>query len=191
MLNHVNAKRLLVFFFALPAFAGSARTEVDPELRQKLIVAIGETESFDDRFAAEVWLVDMSNRLQRRMPNTDERLNFLKLVHREASRADLPPELVLAVIEVESNFDRFAISRVGAQGYMQIMSFWLDEIGQLEDNLFHARTNIRMGCTILRHYIDVEKGDLRKGLARYNGSTGLRHYSDKVFNSLSRRWYKR
>ena len=74
---------------------------------------------------------------------------------------------------------------------MQVMSFWLDEIGHPEDNLIYARTNIRMGCTILRYYIDIENGDLRQGLARYNGSTGRRHYSDKVFNSLSRRWYKR
>ena len=105
MLNGAAVTRLLVLFLTLPALLGSARAAVDPELRQKLIVAIEETESFDDRFDAEVWLVDMSNRLQRSMPDTDERLDFLKLVHREASRVDLPPELVLAVIEVESNFD--------------------------------------------------------------------------------------
>ncbi len=185
-----RAAQAFLFFVALPVLSDSARIEVDPDLRRKLINAIEETDSFDDRFEAEVWLLDMSTRLKRRMPDADKRLDLLKLVHREATRVDLPPELILAVIEVESNFDRFAISRVGAQGFMQIMTFWLDEIGHPEDNLIHARTNIRMGCTILRHYIDFEKGDLRQGLARYNGSAGKRRYPDKVFNALSRRWYK-
>ncbi len=190
MLSGLRVAQAFLFFIALPVLSDSARIEVDPDLRRKLINAIEETDSFDDRFEAEVWLLDMSTRLKRRMPDADKRLSLLKLVHREATRVDLPPELILAVIEVESNFDRFAISRVGAQGFMQIMTFWLDEIGHPEDNLIHARTNIRMGCTILRHYIDFEKGDLRQGLARYNGSAGKRRYPDKVFNALSRRWYK-
>jgi len=190
MHSGLRAAQALLFFVALPALSDSARIEVDPDLRRKLINAIEETDSFDDRFEAEVWLLDMSTRLKRRMPDAEKRLGLLKLVHREATRVNLPPELILAVIEVESNFDRFAISRVGAQGFMQIMTFWLDEIGHPEDNLIHARTNIRMGCTILRHYIDFEKGDLRQGLAKYNGSAGKRRYPDKVFNALSRRWYK-
>ncbi|MCG8433033.1 MAG: lytic transglycosylase domain-containing protein [Gammaproteobacteria bacterium] len=172
------------------AAADTARESPDPELRNLLIAAIEETESFNDRFEAEVWLLDMSRRLEKKMPNDDTRFEFLKMLHHEASRVDLPPELVLAVIEVESNFDRFAISQAGARGLMQVMPFWLDEIGHPQDDLFQTRTNLRMGCTILRYYIDKENGDMRKGLARYNGSAGKRKYPDKVFNALSQRWYR-
>ena len=172
------------------ASPGGAIANVDPELRSKLVAAISDASSFEDRFAAEVWLTDMSNRLDDLVPDHDERFAILKAVHSEASRADLPPELVLAVIEVESRFDRFAVSRAGARGLMQIMPFWLNEIGRPDDNLFHVETNLRFGCTILRHYLDVEKGNLLKALARYNGSTGHRWYADRVFSKLSRKWYR-
>jgi soluble lytic murein transglycosylase-like protein len=179
----------LLCLAALPAKAGPA--EPDPALRELLRTAIEDSDSFHDRFDAEVWLTDMSERLRRRMPDDAERLELLRLVHREATRAELPPELVLAVIEVESAFDRFAISVVGAQGLMQIMPFWLDEIGHPDDNLFHPPTNLRMGCTILKYYLDMERGDLQRALARYNGSLGRRKYPDKVFTALSERWYRR
>ena len=162
----------------------------DAELRQHLIDAINSSDSFDDRFAAEVWLTDMSQRLQRRVKNPEERLTILRTVHYEASRAALDPELVLAVINVESNFDRFAISSAGAQGLMQIMPFWLDEIGQPEDNLMDIRNNIRFGCTILSHYLKREKGNMYRALARYNGSVGKRWYPNRVYKALSSRWYK-
>jgi soluble lytic murein transglycosylase-like protein len=162
----------------------------DAELRQILIDAINSSDSFDDRFAAEVWLTDMSQRLQRRVKDPEERLTILKTVHYEASRATLDPELVLAVINVESNFDRFAISSAGAQGLMQIMPFWLDEIGQPEDNLMDIRTNIRFGCTILSHYLKREKGNMYRALARYNGSVGKGWYPNRVYKALSSRWYK-
>jgi soluble lytic murein transglycosylase-like protein len=174
-----------------PDLARAATMErPDAELRQLLIDVINSSDSFDDRFDAEVWLTDMSQRLQRRVKNPEERLTILKTVHYEASRAALEPELVLAVINVESNFDRFAISSAGAQGLMQIMPFWLDEIGQPEDNLMDIRTNIRFGCTILRHYLKREKGNMYRALARYNGSVGKRWYPNRVYNALSRRWYK-
>jgi len=169
---------------------GGSQEALEPELRETLRKAIEDADSFEDRFHAEVWLTDMSNRLARRMPDTDERLELLQLVHREATRAELPPELVLAVIEIESGFDRFAISIAGAQGLMQIMPFWLNEIGHPDDNLFHPRTNLRMGCTILKYYLDREKGDLGKALARYNGSAGKRKYPDKVLMALSQRWFR-
>lgn len=172
-----------------PALAGEP-APLDPELRRILRNAIEEADSFTDRFAAEVWLKDMSARLADWVEDPAERLEILRLVHREATRAELPPELVLAVIEVESSFNRFAVSRVGAQGLMQIMPFWLEEIGHPEDNLFHTDTNLRMGCTILRYYLDMEDGDLRKALARYNGSAGKRTYPDKVFKALSKRWFR-
>lgn len=188
----VRAILLSVVLFAVLSGVASAGTQepLEPELRETLRKAIEDADSFEDRFDAEVWLTDMSNRLARFVPDPEERLHLLRLVHREATRADLPPELVLAVIEIESGFDRFAISVVGAQGLMQVMPFWLDEIGHPDDNLFHPRTNLRMGCTILKYYVDREKGDLGKALARYNGSAGKRKYPDKVFKVLSQRWFR-
>ncbi len=180
---------------AAALWAGLAHAAVpeppDDELRRALSAAVNQPDSFEDRFHAEVWLLDMSSRLQRRVPGHDERIELLKHVHYEASRADLPPELVLAVIDVESNFDPFAISTAGAQGLMQIMPFWLNEIGRPEDNLFDVRTNLRFGCTILRHYLEREAGDLRQALARYNGSIGKSWYPDRVFKALSSRWFRR
>ncbi len=162
----------------------------DEEMRNTLIKAIESSDSFKDRFDAEVWLTDMSQRLEPRVKDPKERLTILKTVHYEAQRAELDPELVLAVIDVESRYDRFAISSAGAQGLMQIMPFWLDEIGHPEDNLFSISTNIRLGCTILKYYLNMEKGNLYRALARYNGSLGKFWYPKLVFNALSSRWYK-
>ncbi|MCW9013313.1 MAG: transglycosylase SLT domain-containing protein [Gammaproteobacteria bacterium] len=162
----------------------------DPELRKRLIKAVEQADSFEDRFDAEVWLLDMSTRLEKRLADVRTRLNLLRSIHREASRAQLPPELVIAVIDIESRFDRFAISRSGAQGLMQIMPFWLHEIGHPDDNLMHVDTNLRMGCTILKYYLDMEKGNIRRALARYNGSLGSWKYPDKVMNVLSEHWYR-
>ena len=160
------------------------------ELRLLLQQAVKDSESFTDRFDAEVWLIDMSNRLKKKIKQPEKRLKLLRQIHHEASRANLHPELVLAVIDVESNFDRFAISTAGAQGLMQVMPFWLKEIGQPRDSLFNVRTNLRMGCTILKYYLEKEKGDLTRALARYNGSLGRYKYPNKVFKRLNKRWYK-
>ena len=160
------------------------------ELRILLQQAIQNSDSFEDRFDAEVWLLDMSNRLKKKIKNPEKRLQLLRQIHQEAKKAELHPELVLAVIDVESNFDRFAISTAGAQGLMQVMPFWLKEIGQPRDSLFNVRTNLRMGCTILKYYIKKEKGDLTRALARYNGSLGRYKYPNKVFKFLNKRWYK-
>ena len=170
--------------------AGRAEQVPDPELREILREAASAADSFDDRFAAEVWLTDMSRRLTGHVADPEERLTLLTRVHYEARRADLPPELVLAVIEVESNFDRFAISVAGALGLMQVMPFWLDEIGRPGDNLLHIDTNLRYGCTILKFYLDKERGDLRRALGRYNGSLGKRQYPNKVIDKLSRKWFQ-
>ncbi|MGB5511882.1 MAG: lytic transglycosylase domain-containing protein [Woeseiaceae bacterium] len=174
----------------LASAAAWANPAPDPELREVLRAAASDTTSFDDRFDAEVWLTDMSRRLERQLKDPQERIKLLTLVHLEASRVDLPPELILAVIEVESNFDRYAISVAGALGLMQIMPFWLDEIGRPNDNLLHTDTNLRYGCTILRFYLDKEKGDLRRALGRYNGSLGKRKYPNKVIDKLSRKWFQ-
>jgi soluble lytic murein transglycosylase-like protein len=182
-------------FFAIllllgPALAAAAEQEPDPELREVLKAAANESPSFTDRFHAEVWLTDMSRRLARQVRNPQERIEILTLVHMEAARVELPPELILAVIEVESNFDRYAVSVAGALGLMQVMPFWIEEIGRPEDNLLHTNTNLRYGCTILRFYYDKEDGDLRKALERYNGSYGKRKYPNKVIDKLSRKWFK-
>ena len=170
--------------------ASAENHSTNSELRLLLHKAIKESDSFADRFDAEVWLLDMSNLLKKKIKQPEKRLNLLRQIHQEANRADLHPELVLAVIDVESNFDRFAISKAGAQGLMQVMPFWLKEIGQPRDSLFNVRTNLRMGCTILKFYLKKEKGDLTRALARYNGSLGRYKYPNKVFKLLNKRWYK-
>ena len=185
---------LLIITAATNSFAnGTPVTDKqfsDIELRLLLQQAITDSDSFTDKFDAEVWLLDMSNRLKKKISQPEKRLKLLRQIHQEASRANLHPELVLAVIDVESNFDRFAISKAGAQGLMQVMPFWLKEIGQPRDSLFNVRTNLRMGCTILKYYLKKEKGDLTRALARYNGSLGRYKYPNKVFKRLNERWYK-
>ncbi|MGD8594801.1 MAG: lytic transglycosylase domain-containing protein [Gammaproteobacteria bacterium] len=183
---------LIVFLFSLlQGSTAVASQRIDTELREALIKAISQADSFSDRFEAEVWLMDMSGRLERRVEDEEERLELLKTVHYEAKRADLPPEMVLAVIQTESNFNRWAISVAGAQGLMQIMPFWLKEIGREGDSLFSVQTNLRFGCTILRHYLDKENGDWTKALARYNGSYGRAKYPRKVFANLRKNWFRR
>ena len=162
---------ILLLALLLPLPAGAEQVP-DPELREILREAASAADSFEDRFDAEVWLTDMSARLARQVRDPDERIEILTRVHYEAARVELPPELILAVIEVESNFDRYAISVAGALGLMQVMPFWRDEIGRPNDNLIRIDTNLRYGCTILRYYLDKEKGDLRRALGRYNGSLG-------------------
>jgi len=173
-----------------PALANKS-TAADPELRKLLIKAVNDSSSFKDRFEAEVWLVDMSNRLTPFVPEPEKRLSLLKQIHLEANRAKVHPELVLAVIEVESYFDHFAISSAGARGLMQVMPFWLKEIGRPGDNLFDIHTNLRMGCTILKYYLDRSKGDLVEALQRYNGSLRSNKYSNKVLDRLNKRWFKK
>jgi len=188
---HWHFMLMLCCLLTTPVLSANEPTP-DSDLRDLLVAAINDSESFQDRFEAEVWLMDMSQRLQRRVrkQNPEQQLQLLKQIHAEATRADLAPELVLALIEVESNFDRWALSHAGAQGLMQVMPFWLKEIGKPDDNLFHVRTNLRLGCTILKYYLDKENGDLTRGLARYNGSLGKDVYPNKVFNALRTRWYR-
>ena len=186
--RHLSSMIMLAALLGGPA--AIAEQQPDPELREVLREAASDAASFGDRFDAEVWLTDMSRRLARQVRDPEERVELLTLVHTEAARVELPPELILAVIEVESNFDRYAVSVAGALGLMQIMPFWLDEIGRPNDNLLHADTNLRYGCTILRFYLDKENGDLRRALGRYNGSLGRRKYPNKVIDKLSKKWFQ-
>lgn len=159
-----------------------------PELRSLLKEAVSSSDSFKDRFDAEVWLLDMSTRLEPKIKDNKKRLDLLRHIHYEAARVKLSPQIVLALIQVESNFDEYAISTAGARGLMQVMPFWLKEIGRINDNLFNIRTNLRFGCTILRFYLDKEKGNITRALARYNGSLGSYRYTTKVFSALDKRW---
>lgn len=166
----------------------STPEEMTDELRGLLINAIDDSESFEDKYDAEVWLLSQSHKLRRYIDDPEERLYILRHVHREAKRAELEPELVLAVIQIESAFNPYAVSVVGAQGMMQVMPFWKNEIGRPDDNLIDMKTNLRYGCTILKHYLDREKGGLPNALARYNGSYGSFKYSKKVMDAWIDRW---
>lgn len=188
---------MLIAGFFLTGVAQASRTTpmvettpeaIDPELRALVKQAALETDSFHDRFDGEVWLADMSQRLERRVPDPAFRVELLKNVHYEARRAELPPELVLAVIEVESNFSQYAISVAGARGLMQVMPFWLKEIGGPGDSLFRIQTNLRFGCTILKYYLQKERGNLHAALKRYNGTRESK-YSFKVDKALKTRWF--
>lgn len=137
---------------------------------------------------AEFWLREMSGRLEKRMPNEAQRHDFLRSVHYEATRAGLDPQMVLGLIQVESGFKKYALSSAGARGYMQVMPFWVRTIGTPEHNLFHMRMNLRYGCTILRHYLDIERGDLFRALGRYNGSLGQARYPNLVLGAWRKHW---
>lgn len=147
--------------------------------------------AFATQYEADVWLKTMSQRLQKRLPDEEYRLDLLKTVHYEATRAGLEPELVLGLIEVESDFKKYAVSSVGARGYMQVMPFWVKEIGINDQNLFHMRINLRYGCTILRYYLNIEHGDLYRALGRYNGSLGRPEYPNMVRAAWQNHWQLR
>lgn len=170
--------------------AGMPQNEQErAEMRDFLKAAINKSDSFADRFDAEVWLLDMSTRLAKFMPDPEERLELLRAVHREARRAELKPDLVLALIQVESRFDRFAVSRAGAQGLMQVMPFWKRDIGHPDDNLTNPETNLWYGCQILKYYMRKENGNWMQALARYNGSYGKLWYPARVMDAWRDRWY--
>jgi len=143
---------------------------------------------FHDRADGHRWIFEMSQRLEKRIADRKQRLELLRTIHFEAQRAGLDPQLVLGVIEVESNFRKYAVSRSGARGYMQVMPFWVKLVGARDHNLFHLRTNLRYGCLILRHYLDMEKGDYFRALGRYNGSLGKPDYPRAVLAAWKVRW---
>lgn len=165
-----------------------AGQEPTPELRARVRTVLAEPDSFADKFDAQVWLTDMAGRLGDQVPDPTVRVQILQTAHQEAKRAGLPPEMVLAVIDVESAFNPFAVSSAGAQGLMQVMPFWRKELGRRR--LVDIRDNLLMGCTILKYYYDQSRGDWMKTLARYNGSVGRRDYPQKVLDRLSRRWFQ-
>lgn len=144
--------------------------------------------AFNTEAEARAWLNAMSKKLERRMPDRRQREEFLITVHYEATRAGLDPQLVLGLIQVESNFRKYAVSSAGARGFMQVMPFWVKLIGAHDHNLFHLRTNLRYGCTILRHYLDIERGGYYRALGRYNGSLGQPQYPNMVMRAWVDNW---
>jgi soluble lytic murein transglycosylase-like protein len=180
---------------ALPGHAPAGNQIYEPlaaEVRADLQASIADKPAprhgFTNSAAAVNWLTEMSQRLETRIPNFQSRVEFLRTIHFEAVRAGLDPQLVLALIQVESNFRKYAVSRSGARGYMQVMPFWVRVVGRKGDNLFSLRTNLRYGCVILKHYLDVEKGNLVRALGRYNGSLGRPEYPNLVIGAWRGAW---
>jgi len=184
---------LAALLLPLPALAGAQDyEELADSVRAALSAAISDrappTLLFDEPEHGHNWLFEMSQRLARRIPDRTTRVDLLKTVHYEATRAGLDPQIVLSVIEVESAFRKYAVSSAGARGYMQVMPFWVKLIGRSGNNLFHLRTNLRYGCVILRHYLGIEKGDYFRALGRYNGSLGKPDYPNLVMAAWKGRW---
>ena len=184
---------LLTLLLPLTALAGAQIYEplaasVQAALSRSISDQAPPKSSFLDSMEAVDWLSEMSQRLEKRMADRESRLEFLRAVHYEATRAGLDPQLVLGLIQVESGFKKYAVSSSGARGFMQVMPFWVKVIGRGDDNLFHLRTNLRYGCTILRHYLDIEQGDLYRALGRYNGSLGQAGYPNLVRGAWHSQW---
>ena len=183
----------LAAFGSAPAWAGAQKYEplsasVQAALSKSVADARPPTSSFRSYREATDWLEAMSQRLARRIPDREYRLDLLRSVHYEATRAGLDPQLVLGLMQVESGFRKYAVSSAGARGYMQVMPFWVKLLGRPDDSLFEMRTNLRYGCTILRHYLDIENGDLYRALGRYNGSLGKPEYPNLVRASWHGHW---
>ncbi len=178
---------------ASAAFAGAQKYEpLSASVQAALHKAVSDSRpsvsSFKTPMEAVDWLSAMSPRLAKRIPNREYRLDLLRSVHYEATRAGLDPQLVLGLMQVESGFRKYAVSSAGARGYMQVMPFWVKIIGRPDDSLFDLRTSLRYGCTILRHYLDIEKGDLFRALGRYNGSLGKPEYPNMVRAAWQTQW---
>ena len=176
-----------------PVWAGAQKYEpLAASVQAALHAAVADRAAPEPRFpdlGEKInWLTEMSRRLEKRMPDRHARLEFLKTVYYEAQRAGLDPQLVLGLIQVESGFRKYAVSGAGARGYMQVMPFWVKLIGNRDNNLFHLRTNLRYGCTILRHYLDIEGGNLYRALGRYNGSLGAPEYPNIVRGAWEKHW---
>lgn len=183
---------LAALLLAAPAgVAVAADAQHEPELRGIVQKAIETAPCFADKHDSAVWFALQEPRLSRYVKDSDERRQILETAYCEANRPDelrLPPGLVLAVMDVESGFDRWAVSSAGAVGLMQVMPFWPAELGMERYQLTQIAANMRMGCAILRHYLKREKNDWHKALARYNGSVGSRKYSNVVVTRWTTRW---
>jgi soluble lytic murein transglycosylase-like protein len=170
-------------------YSAVADQQRDPELKGVVARAIAQAECFTDQYDSAVWYTLMEPRLRSIVADRNERLDILKQVYCETHRRGetrLPPGLVMSVIDIESRFNRWAVSSAGAVGLMQVMPFWPEQLGMRRYELVHVAPNIRMGCAILRFYLNYEHNDVRRALARYNGSVGRRNYPDLVVSRWSR-----
>ncbi|QVL46133.1 MAG: lytic transglycosylase domain-containing protein [Methylophilaceae bacterium] len=189
-------KQLLLIgllFWAMQLEAGEQKEEalsnsVKAVMQKSVTDVAAPRLMFADPVEGQAWLTEMSQRLQKKLPDKAYREDFLISVHYEATRAGLDPQLVLALIQVESAFKKYAVSSAGARGYMQVMPFWVQSIGSSDHNLFNLRLNLRYGCTILRHYLDIERGNLFRALGRYNGSLGREKYPNLVIDKQRKYW---
>jgi soluble lytic murein transglycosylase-like protein len=188
MRAHRFALPLLLALATLSAPSARADRQMDPELRSVIAAVIEPTRCFDDKYERAVWFATMEPRLARHVGDSSERTQILDAVHCEARRVGIPPELVLAVMDVESRFDRFAVSSAGAVGLMLVMPFWPRELGMTNDQLVRIADNVRMGTTILGYYLRKERGNYQRALQRYNGSLGRPTYSDMVLDRFAARW---
>jgi soluble lytic murein transglycosylase-like protein len=195
MLKHNLQKIGLILLISATSIcqAGNQREEpLSNSVRAMMQKSVSDLASpklvFGSEIEGQAWMDEMSERLKKRLPNQTYREEFLRSVHYEATRAGLDPQMVLGLIHVESGFKKYAVSSVGARGYMQVMPFWVKSIGTSDQNLFNMRLNLRYGCTILRHYIDIEKGDLYRALGRYNGSLGKPQYPNLVLGAWRKHW---
>ena len=183
---------LLLVFCARAHAGGQVEEKLAASVQALLHRAVSDDGApklvFDSEAEAQAWLAEMSARLEKKIPDAETRVNFLKTMHYEAKRAGLDPQLVLGLIQVESNFRKYAVSSAGAMGAMQVMPFWVRLIGNQEHSLFQLRTNLRYGCAILRFYLDQEKGDLYRALGRYNGSLGKPDYPYAVLSNWQHNW---
>jgi soluble lytic murein transglycosylase-like protein len=185
---------LALLLSPLLAFAGNqAEEQLADSVRAQLQASIADRAAPFLNFKSgpengHKWLFEMSKRLAERIPDRKQRTELLKTVHYEAIRAGLDPQMVLGLIQVESGFRKYAVSSSGARGYMQVMPFWIRIIGEPKHNLFALRTNLRYGCVILRHYLNIENGDYFRALGRYNGSLGRAEYPDAVHAAWRGRW---
>ena len=174
------------------AAAGSVPAQSDPELREVVQQAIVQAQCFADQYDSAVWYTLMEPKLRRYVKDDKERLEILQTVYCETHRSGasvLPPGLVMAVLDVESGFDRWAVSSAGAVGLMQVMPFWPERLGMRRYELTRIAANLRMGCAILRFYLDSERRDVRRALERYNGSIGRRDYPDRVIVRWTTYWH--
>jgi soluble lytic murein transglycosylase-like protein len=174
---------------AMAGEAAHADQQRDPELREVVRRAIAEARCFTDEFDSEVWFKLMEPRLRKRVKNAQERVEIVQAVFCEAHRPGeqrIPPGLVMAIMDVESAFNRYAVSSAGAVGLMQVMPFWPEELGMRRYQLIQINENVKMGAAIFRFYLRKERNNVARALARYNGSVGRRNYSDLVINRWTR-----
>ncbi|KAA3634488.1 MAG: lytic transglycosylase domain-containing protein [Proteobacteria bacterium] len=159
-------------------------TRASDALSLALYQSARDADSFATRDAAYGWLERMSRRLRYQISNPFYRCELLRLIHREATRSGIAPELVMGVIQIESSFDRYAVSDRGARGLMQLMPFWIKEIGHPTDDLFNPATNLRYGCRVLRNYLSRTNGELDRALGMYHGSVRTPHYANRVLDAM-------